>query len=173
MTQTPRQELAHYNGFRAIAGPPPENRPTPPWAPARPEPLPPFPPSPAAAAPLPEPGRSTPAGPRRRTAVVLAALAAVLLVGAGVSAGLYVAATGDRAAAEERLARRGAELVEVRDRVAAGDDERERAEQANTAVENENSDLSACVDAVRHYLWDEPAGAALTTALDTLFAECR
>jgi hypothetical protein len=173
MTETPRQELAYNNGFRSIAAPAPQRPPTPPWVPARPEPLLLFPPPPASAAPIPEAAPSAPSGPRRRTAVVLAVLAAVLLVGAGVSAGLYVAATGDRAAAEERLAQRGAELAEVRDRVAGGDDERERAEQANTALENENADLNACVEAVRHYLWDEPVGAALTTALDTLFAECR
>ncbi|OLF19387.1 hypothetical protein [Actinophytocola xanthii] len=155
MTDTQSQETVRYNGFPSLAGPARENPPTPP----RPEPR------PLSFAP--------PSGPRRRTAVVLAVLTAVLLVGAGVAAGLYVGAADDRAVAEERLAQRQADLAEVRDRVASSDDQRERAEQAKTALENENAALTACVEAVQHYLWDEPVGAALTTALNTLFAECR
>jgi hypothetical protein len=131
--------------------------------------------------PAPQPMPAMPLGPslppvprrnRRRTAVVLAALAAAFLVTAGVFAALFVAAAGDHEDAVARADQRRGELADLADRVSASEAERQRTEQRNTGLESENADLTECVDAIRHYLSDGLTDAQAVTALDAAFVAC-
>jgi hypothetical protein len=145
-----------------LPGPPPVRLPGPPAFPPRPPvPLPPV------------PLRPVPRRNRRSTAVALVAVATVFLVAAGVFAALFVKAGGDHAAATDRLDQRRGELTELDARVAAAADERQRAERQNDALEAENAELTPCVDAMRHYLWDVRTEADRRTALDDVFTLCQ
>ncbi len=119
--------------------------------------------------PMPVPRRA-----RRRTAIVLGVFAALLFLTAGAFAGLYVLSTGDHDAVAERLEDRRGELATVSDRLAASEDERVDAEQRNSDLETTRTDLTACVDAVKHYLWDvAPDSPEDDAAFDTFFAACQ
>ncbi len=121
----------------------------------------------AQAAPAPAPRRR-----RRRSVIVLAALASTLFLAAGVLTALLVMAGRDHDAAAGRLDDVRAELTGVRERVASAEAERNGVERRNTALQAEKSELSACVEAMRHYLWDGLTGTARSAALNTMFTEC-
>lgn len=116
----------------------------------------------------PAPRRAT-----RRTAVTLAVVAVTLLLTSGVFAGLYVMASGQRDATAERLDERRIELAGLTDERAELTQVRDDATRRNAELENTRTELAECVDAVRHYLWDDLAGAELNTALEKMFALCQ
>lgn len=116
----------------------------------------------------PAPRRAT-----RRTAVRLGVVAMTLLLTTGVFAGLYVMASGQRATTAERLDQRRTELAELTDERAELARVHDDATRRNAELENTRTELAECVDAVRHYLWDDLAGAELNTALDQMFALCQ
>jgi hypothetical protein len=122
--------------------------------------------APPAELPAPGPRRA----PRTRTVFVVAVVA---FVAAALSATLYVTADADHDAAAAVLAEREAELADVRADVLATDAERALAERRNAGLEEDNTALTGCVDAVRHYLWDGLTGAARDSALDAMFEACQ
>lgn len=156
----------YQNGYQALSRPPMPTRQFPMAVPVPP--------------PMPMPARwvgpglpPVPRRNRRRTAVVLAALAAAFLVAAGVFAALFVAATGDHDDAVARADQRHGELADLDSRISASDAEQQRTEQRNTGLESENADLTACVDAIRYYLSDGLTGTERVTALDDAFVACQ
>lgn len=160
----------YRNGYRALvpqprpaAGPPPMPvpRPVP-----RPMPRPPL--LPPAFPPVPQPRRN-----RRSTAVALAAVAAAFLVAAGVFAALLVSAAGDHAAETARLDQRRGEVTDLDGRLAAADAAQRQAERHNNGVETENAELTPCVDAMRHYVWESPTEADRKTAFNDVLTFCQ
>jgi len=149
-------EMAQHNGFHSMGdlttpGPFPL---TPPRFPA----------------PLPMPAPPRPGGGR---ATVVLAVVAALLFAAGIVFGvLYLSARGDHDAAAAALTERQNSLAEVNLRVSSTDSARQAADQRNGALENENTELTACVEAVRHYLWDGLVGVERDAAVDRLFTTC-
>jgi len=105
--------------------------------------------------------------------IALTALAVVFLAAAGVFAALFVGASGDHAAAADRLDQRRAELADLDGRVGAANAEKQRAQRRNTGLASENTELTPCVDTMRHYLFDNPTGADLETTVDKLFTLCQ
>lgn len=116
---------------------------------------------------VPEPVRT----PRTRAVLVVAAV--VMVVAAALSATLYVTADADHDAAVALLDERRAEFADLRGDVVTADAERALAEQRNARLDAENTALTACVDAVRHYLWDGLTGTARETALSAMFEACQ
>lgn len=98
---------------------------------------------------------------------------AVAFAAAAVSGWLYVGADGDHDAAVAVLDQREKELTDVRGRIGTAERARDDAEARNADLEAENSALTACVDAVKHYLWDGLEGAARTAAFDTMVTACQ
>jgi hypothetical protein len=109
---------------------------------------------------------------KSRSRLVLIALAVVMFVAAGVLAGLYVAADGDREKATSTLTDKKAELSDVRGQVSAAEESKSTAEQNNNDLESKNSALQPCVEATQHYLWDGLEGAERDAAIDAMFAAC-
>jgi hypothetical protein len=166
----------YRNGYHALArpGPPPVPGPPPPPPPPRvpvPRPMPfplPMPVLPPVPPLVPQPRRSG-----RATAATLAALACAFLVAAGVFMALLVAAGGDLAAENDRLDQRRGELTDLDGRVAAADAEQDRVERDNTALESANAELAPCVDAMRHYVFDNLGKAEREAALGQVLTFCR
>jgi len=124
----------------------------------------------------PAPPYSPPIAPRRArraTAIVLGVIAAALLITAGVFAGLFTLASGDRDTLAGQLDERRTELGGVTDQVVATEEARDTAAERNTGLETTRSELSACVDVVQRYLWDGLVGAERQAALDQLFTLCQ
>jgi hypothetical protein len=113
--------------------------------------------------------------PRRngRATAILAALVVVLLAAAGVFAALLVSASGDHAASTDRLDRLRGELTDLDARLVAQDAKRSQAERHNSSLEADNAELTPCVEAMRHYLWDGLTGAERESALDDVVTLCR
>jgi hypothetical protein len=110
---------------------------------------------------------------RRKRSGPLVVLAVILFVAAALLATLYVMADRDHDAATALLDTRMAELAGVRGQIATTDAQRAAAAQRVTGLEDTNAELTTCVDAVRHYLWDGLAGAERDAALDTMFEVCQ
>ena len=166
-------EMAQHNGFHPMGdattpGPLPLGPPTPPRFPvSAPLPIPLRTPMPA---PMPEPEPPRRTGGRAR--VVLAVVAALLLAAGIVFGVLYVSARGDHDAAVARLTEREGTLAEANLRVSSTDSARQAADRRNSALETENAQLTTCVEAVRHYLWDGLVGAEREAAVEQLFTAC-
>jgi hypothetical protein len=114
-------------------------------------------------------------GPRlakRSTAIVLGVVAAVLFLVGAAFAVLYLSAADDHDAAVVRLADKETELDRVSDQLAASEDARDQAEQANDNLETTRTDLAACVDPVQRYLWDGLVGAERSAVFDQWFTAC-
>jgi hypothetical protein len=110
---------------------------------------------------------------RQRNSGQLIVLAAVLLVAAALLATAYVLADRDHDAAAALLDTRAAELADVRGQIATTDTQRAAATQRVADLTDANAELSTCVAAVRHYLWDGLAGDDRDAALDTMFEVCQ
>ena len=133
-------------------------RPAPVFPPPRPPvPLPPLVPRPA----------------RRTGLVTVVVLASLFLVSAAVFVTLFLIAGNDHREAVTRLDERRSELTDVNDRVRSAESERQRADQRNNGLKSDNAELSGCVTAMRHYLWDGLAAAQRTAAARDVLAQCR
>lgn len=124
------------------------------------------------APPIPPP-MTPPPPPKRRPQLVLVIACAVAFATAAVSAVLYVGADGDHDAAVARLDERTDELADVRVRAGDAKGAQDDAEARNADLETEKATLTACVAAVRHYLWDGLEGTERDTALDAMFTSCQ
>jgi hypothetical protein len=110
---------------------------------------------------------------RRRTALLLGVVAVVLFLVAGAFAGLYVMANGQRDAATVQLDDRRGELSGLDGQRGATEQARDEATRRNAELESTRAELAECVEAVRHYLWDDLTSADQNTALDQMFALCQ
>jgi hypothetical protein len=110
---------------------------------------------------------------RQKKSGVLAVLVVTLFVAAALLGTLYVLADRDHDAATALLDTRMAELADVRGQVATTDTQRAVAAQRVDGLEGANAELTTCVDAVRHYLWDDLADEERDTALDAMFQLCQ
>ncbi|MGH3875590.1 MAG: hypothetical protein ACRDSK_00985 [Actinophytocola sp.] len=164
----------YRNGYRALVpprpAPPPHpvvRRPTTVRMPVPPPPAwPPVPPVPLMP-PMPPPRRNG------RATATLAALAVAFLAAAGVFAALLVSAGGDHATSTDRLNELRGELTDLDARAVAQDAKRSQAERHNSSLEADNAELTPCVEAMRHYLWDGLTGAERRSALDAVVTLCR
>ncbi|WP_460393194.1 hypothetical protein [Actinophytocola sediminis] len=127
------------------------------------------PPMPMAYGPLPP----TPRLAARRTATVLWVAVVALMATAGVFVALYIAASGDRDTAAGTLDDRRTELARVTDRGAEVEQARVDTSARIAELESTRTELSECVDAVRHFLWANLTPAEQNTALDQMFALCK
>lgn len=119
-------------------------------------------------APLPPVARRA----KRRTAVLLGVTAVALFLVAGAFAGLYVWANGERDAVTGRLDDRRGELTGLAGQITATEQARDEATRRNAELESTRTALGECVEAVRHFLWDELSDPEQTTALEQLFNLC-
>jgi len=149
-------EMMRHNGFHPVGEP----------TRAGPIPLGPMAPMPGS---MPVP---PPRPPGARATVVLSVLVALLFVAAIGSVVLYVSARGDHDAAVSRLAERKGALAAVNQKVVSTDAALRAAAQRNSGLATEKTDLTTCVDAVQHYLWDGLTGDERTAAVDLLFTVC-
>jgi hypothetical protein len=109
-----------------------------------------------------------------RTGVAtLVALASLFLVSAGVFVTLFLIAAGDHDSAVARLDERQSELTSVNDKVVSAEAERKRAEDRNKGLKSDNADMTPCVEAMRHYLWDGLSDSARTVAVREVFTKCQ
>ncbi|SMD25461.1 hypothetical protein [Kibdelosporangium aridum] len=116
---------------------------------------------------------STPVRGSRTGMTVLIALAALFLVTTGIFVTLFLIAASDHTKTVTQLDDRQRQLTELDDRVAAAEADRKRAEERNTAVKSANADISGCVKAMQHYLWDGLAEAQRTAAARDLLTKCK
>ncbi|MBP2330586.1 hypothetical protein JOF56_010971 [Kibdelosporangium banguiense] len=86
---------------------------------------------------------------------------------------LFLVAGNDHESAVARFDERQNELTSVNDQVATAEAERQRAEERNKALKSDNADMTGCVEAMRHYLWDGLADAARTAAVREVFTKCQ
>jgi hypothetical protein len=153
-----------------------------------------YPPSPAVGTPLPQqpqtgsfPSTSSfpsyytsgqpgmpPQPQKSRAKVVLIVVAVLMFAGAGVFAGLYVAAESDHDKATSVLEEKKAQLADVKKDITAAEDTKSTAEDHNSDIEGQNSALKPCVDATQHYLWDVNGApdAERQAALDAMWDAC-
>ncbi|WP_236791303.1 hypothetical protein [Amycolatopsis sp. GM8] len=89
------------------------------------------------------------------------------------AAALIIAAGRDEKDAAARLDDRRSQLSEATAKVASADTERRQAEQRNSGLEAENADLSRCVTAMRHYLWDGLSDTERPAAVHTVLLACQ
>jgi hypothetical protein len=159
---------------------PPQSPPTPPSFPAQLPPTPPAlprlsPPPPLPSAqqtPLTDPPRwPRPGRQRKNTALIVTAV--VFFVAAALSGTLYVLADRDHDAAVARLAEQREDLTTAREQVDSTAAQVSAEEEDNTALSDENAALSACVDAVQHYLWDGLVDPERSAALTRMFDLCQ
>jgi hypothetical protein len=103
----------------------------------------------------------------------LVVLASLFLISAGVFVTLFLLAGSDHDAAVARLNDRQNELTGLDDRVVSAEAERQRADRRNSGLKGDNADMSGCVDAMRHYLWDGIADSQRTAAARDVLTKCR
>lgn len=129
--------------------------------------------------PIPQSGVPVPPAPPApvpgiRTAMAtLVVLTSLFLVSAGVFMTLLLMAGADHRSAVARLDQQQSELANVNDQVVSAEAGRKRADDRNKALKSDNMDLSGCVEAMRHYLWDGLAGSARTAAVRVVLAKCQ
>jgi predicted Zn-dependent peptidase len=112
--------------------------------------------------------------PRVRTGMAtLVVLASLLLVSAGVFVTLFLTASADHESAVGRLDQQQSELANVKEQVVSAEAERKRADERNKGLKSDNTDLSGCVEAMRHYLWDGLVDSARTAAARVVLAKCQ
>ena len=109
----------------------------------------------------------------RTTVAALATAASVFVATAGTFGALYFVAGGDRAAAAQSLVEQKSGLADVSDELAAAQTDQQRAQQRNSSLTTQNTALSACVDAVQHYLWDNLSDAQQTDAAGVILDVCQ
>lgn len=147
--------------FAAQQPPPPQGQPTPP-------PFPRLSPAPQSAY---QPQWPQPVRNRGNIGLVVAAV--VLFVMAAVSCTLYVMADRDHDTAVATLAENEKDLANAKKQVDGSTEERSAAEEENARLSDENTSLSACVDAVQHYLWDGLVDPERSAALTRMFDLCQ
>jgi uncharacterized protein (DUF3084 family) len=103
----------------------------------------------------------------------LVVLVSLFVVSAGVFVTLFLTASADHESAVARLDQQRSELAHVNDQVVSAEAERKRADERNKGLKSDNTDLSGCVDAMRHYLWDGLADSARTAAVRVVLAKCQ
>jgi flagellar basal body-associated protein FliL len=117
-----------------------------------------------------------PAKPKNTARIILIVAAVLMFAGAGVFAGLYVAANSDHDKASSVLDDRKAELADVKKNVSAAEGDKSDAEQHNSDLDSQNSALQPCVDATKHFIWDLPSTASdaeVSAAIQDMRDKCK
>lgn len=109
----------------------------------------------------------------RTTVAALATAASVFVATAGTFGALYFVAGGDRAAAAQSLVEQKSGLADVSDELASAQTDQQQAQQRNSSLTTQNAALSACVDAVQHFLWDNLSDAQQTDAVEVILDVCQ